>query len=53
MHFQQEIFEIADVHRHFNIPVYSVKSIEDGQPLLGRFYAGELVRVEDDDETQF
>ena len=52
-YFQQEIFEIADVHRHFNIPVYSVKSIEDGQPLLGRFYAGELVRVEDDDETQF
>ena len=48
-YFREEIFEIAGVHQHFNIPVYTVKSIEDGQPLLAHFYASELIRVEDDE----
>ena len=48
-YFQQEIFEIAGVHTDFNIPTYSVKSIKDGEPLTGRFYASELIRVEDDE----
>ena len=43
---KHEIFEIVSFNTHLPIPMYFIKSLYDGEEIIGGFYDSELVKVD-------